>query len=216
MEIYLSEEERVEALKRWWKENNRAVMVGVALGVSVILGWNAWQSARLRKAEEASAVYQQLMKAAEAKQGDSVLKLSERLNDTYPGTTYATLGAFFRARQQVNAGDLPAARATLQGLVGSLKDDGLKHIARLRLVTVLLASGQNDEALAVLEALKPEQEGEFGKLYAVAKGDVYFVLKRQADAIQSYERAVQLGDVSPLLQLKLADLGSTTSAGIPH
>jgi predicted negative regulator of RcsB-dependent stress response len=216
VEIYLSEEERVEALKRWWKENRRAAITGVMLGVSIILGWNTWQSVRLHKAEEASSVYQQLMKASEAKQGDSVLKLSERLIDSYPGTAYAALAVFFRARQQVNAGDLPAAQHTLQGLIDSSKDDGLKHLARLRLVSVLLALGHNDEALSLLLALKPEQEGEFGSQYAVAKGDVYSTLNRPSDAVQAYEQAVRLGDLSPLLQLKLADLGSTTSSGIAH
>jgi predicted negative regulator of RcsB-dependent stress response len=216
VEIYLSEEERVEALKRWWKENRRAVAMGIVLGAAIILGWNTWQSARLHKAEEASSVYQQLVKAAEAKQGDSVLKLSERLVDSYPGTTYASLAAFFRARQQVNAGDLQAAQRTLQGLLDSSKDDGLKHLARLRLVSVLLAIGHNDEALNLLLALKPEQEGEFGSQYAIAKGDVYAALNRPSDAVQAYEQAVRLGDLSPLLQLKLADLGSTTSSGITH
>jgi predicted negative regulator of RcsB-dependent stress response len=103
VEIYLSEEERVEALKRWWKENRRAVVVGVLLGVAIILGWNTWQSTRLHKAEEASSIYQQLIKASEAKQGESVLKLSERLADKYPGIAYASLAVLFRARQQVNA-----------------------------------------------------------------------------------------------------------------
>ncbi|WNV06481.1 tetratricopeptide repeat protein [Candidatus Methylospira mobilis] len=216
MEIYLSEEERVEALKRWWKENRRAVVVGVLLGVAVILGWNTWQSTRLHKAEEASSVYQQLIKASEAKQGDSVLKLSERLAGNYPGTAYASLAVLFRARQQVNAGDLPAAQRTLQALLESTKDEGLQHLARLRLVSVLLATGHGDEALNLLQALKPEQEGEFGSQYAVAKGDVYAALNRPSDAVQAYQEAVRLGDVSPLLQLKLTDLGSTTSSGIAH
>jgi predicted negative regulator of RcsB-dependent stress response len=216
VEIYLSEEERVDALKRWWKENRRAVVVGIVLGAAIILGWNTWQSARLHKAEEASSVYQQLVKAAEAKQGDSVLKLSQRLADNYSGTTYASLATFFHARQQVNAGDLQAAQLTLQSLLESTKDDGLKHLARLRLVSVLLAGSRNEEALKLLQSVKPDQEGAFSSQYSIAKGDVYVALNRPSDAVQAYEQAVRLGDLSPLLQLKLADLGSTTSSDITH
>jgi predicted negative regulator of RcsB-dependent stress response len=40
VEIYDTEEEQVEALKRWWKENGQATLAGLVLGIIVILGWN--------------------------------------------------------------------------------------------------------------------------------------------------------------------------------
>ena len=55
MEIYMSEEERLEALKKWWKENARAILMGIAFGIAILVGWNTWQGAKLRKAQRAEA-----------------------------------------------------------------------------------------------------------------------------------------------------------------
>ena len=38
MSSYLSEEEQVEALKKWWKDNGTSVIAGVVLGFGIIFG----------------------------------------------------------------------------------------------------------------------------------------------------------------------------------
>ncbi len=38
MEVYLSEEERLEALQRWWKENKQSVFGGILLGLAIVGG----------------------------------------------------------------------------------------------------------------------------------------------------------------------------------
>lgn len=206
MEIYLSEEERVDALKKWWKENARAVIVGISLGMAVIAGWNAWKSSQRSKAEEASTVYQQLLKAVEAKQTEPATKLSERLIEQYQGSPYATYGTLFLAKLKVEAGDLPGAKKVLQDLLGSVKDDTLKHLARLRLGQVMLATGESEGALQLIEPLTRDKMGEFESLYEELKGDLYADLHRPNDARTAYEKARQLGQSSPMLELKIYDL----------
>ena len=46
MEIYSTEEERLEALQRWWKENKSSVFGGLLLGLAAICGWKMWRRRR--------------------------------------------------------------------------------------------------------------------------------------------------------------------------
>ncbi|MEW8396328.1 MAG: tetratricopeptide repeat protein, partial [Candidatus Thiodiazotropha sp.] len=39
MSEYQTEEEQVEAIKRWWKENGTSVIAGLVIGLGGIFGW---------------------------------------------------------------------------------------------------------------------------------------------------------------------------------
>ena len=43
MEDYRTEEEQIEALKRWWSENGKSIVIGIALAGASVFGWRAWQ-----------------------------------------------------------------------------------------------------------------------------------------------------------------------------
>lgn len=47
MEIYENENDQVEAVKRFFAENGKALAVGVILGVGALIGWRYWNSIRL-------------------------------------------------------------------------------------------------------------------------------------------------------------------------
>ena len=63
MEQYRTEEEQVEALGRWWKENGRSMVVAVVVALGGVFGWQAWQANELRQQEQASDLYQVLLQA---------------------------------------------------------------------------------------------------------------------------------------------------------
>jgi predicted negative regulator of RcsB-dependent stress response len=206
MDDYLSEEERVEALKKWWQANSGSVITGLAIGLAVIFGWKAWQNTQTHKAEEASGLYQQLLKAVDAKQSEPALKLSERIIEHYQGSAYATYATLFAARLKAEAGDLAGAKKALGDLLNASKDDNVRHLARLRLGQVLLALGEIDPALKLLEPLKPRDMGKYESLYEELKGDLYAAQDRGSDALAAYERAKQVGETAPLLDIKINNL----------
>ena len=39
-----TEEQRVEALLKWWKDNKRSVITGLIAGVAIVVGWNSWKA----------------------------------------------------------------------------------------------------------------------------------------------------------------------------
>ena len=39
-----TEEEQIEAIKRWWKKNGSSLLLGIALALAIVFGWQAWQN----------------------------------------------------------------------------------------------------------------------------------------------------------------------------
>lgn len=63
MEIHRTEEETVEHLKQWLKENGLAIVLGVVIGLSGIVGVRYWFTYHRTQAEGASLVYEKLASA---------------------------------------------------------------------------------------------------------------------------------------------------------
>lgn len=205
MDIHLTEEESLEALKRWWKENGRAVILGIGLGLAIIAGWGIWKRTQAEKAEQASVLYQQLLRAVEEKRTDAAISLGERLTKSHPGSSYAIYAKLFLARLKVEANDLATAKTLLQEVIADANEEGIRHIARLRLGQVLLAAGQAEEALSLVKTWEAAGFGEFAGLYAELQGDVYQALNRGEDARSAYLKVQQEGNASPWLELKLSE-----------
>lgn len=205
MAIYDTEEEQLEALKRWWKENGASTVVGVGIGVAIIIGWNYWQEHKKEQANQASAIYDELISAAETDQKESVDKLAKRLQEHYVSTNYAAYGSLFQAKNKVQQGDIAGAKEILKKIVAG-KDKELAHIARIRLVKLMLASGEYEQGLQVINEVDQAAAAKFSDNYDELVGDLYVALDRVDEARTAYQKALKNGYQSPLLQLKIDDL----------
>lgn len=206
MEVYANDEERVEALQRWWKENATSILAGVLVGALAIVGWNLWENNQQSVNRQASNLYQQLLLANRENRGEAAIKLTERLIQQYATTAYGDYARLFMARLHVEAKDWPAARKVLEESLTKLQDDDLKRLARLRLARVLLASGDNEAALRQLDGVSADSLGKFQGVYQELKGDVLAATGRIEEARAAYEKAQSFGEASPLLKLKMNDL----------
>jgi len=205
VESYRTEEEQVEALKRWWQENGRSTILGVVLALGVGFGWQAWQKNQEAAAAQASNLYQQMLQAlaAEPQQGAGAARdLALRIKDEHRGTTYAQLAALHLARLAVNSNDLGGAEAELRWVL-AMADNGsdLHRMAQLRLARVTAAQGQADEALAMLENPDPA----YAASYAMARGDILLGAGRDSEALEAFERAAASLDADAPLPQTLRD-----------
>ena len=205
MEIYNSEEEQVAALKRWWKANGQSALIGVGIGIVVMVGWSFWQNSKQDKTLQASTVYEQLITAIEENKNESAVKLSERLNEQYASTAYADYGQLLLSKVKVEQGDLDAAKQILSNLVSNI-DGELKHVVNIRLVRLLLATGEYEKGLQKIAEIESADVKNFTANYEELKGDLYLALGRQGEARTAYEKALRDGLASPLLQFKIDDL----------
>jgi predicted negative regulator of RcsB-dependent stress response len=211
-----TEEEQIDALKRWWKANGTSLIAGIVLAVAGVLGWEAWQDYQANQAAAASLRYQQLVSlAGQATTQDDADVLSqarplvEEIVDEHGGTLYADLAVLLQARLAVAADDRESARKMLETFIATTDRDYLKGLARLRLARLQLAADEADTALAALEAGVPEA---LAAQSADLRGDALLALEREDQAREAYQRALALsreaGQPIHGLQLKLDNLGA--------
>ena len=214
MEIYDTEEEQLEALKRWWKENGQATILGLVMGIAVILAWNFWQDHKKEQAGLASALYSELLLATDSNKLDSAEKLAERLQQQYPKTEYAAYSGLLLAKVKVQQGDLAKAQTILTSIAsGSNKE--LDNIANIRLVRLMMANGQYEQGLKLINSIDPANSASYSGNYDELVGDLYVALDRIELARSSYQKALESGYRSPLLQLKIDDLTAPEKDATP-
>lgn len=191
MDAYRTEEEQLEALKRWWDENGKSTLAAIIIAVSAGFGWQTWQGQQANARAEASDAYQALLVslsgARETANLEPARAQARQLKENFSGSTYAQFAAMHLARMAVEAGDLESAERELRWVLSEV-DPGsdLAAINSLRLARVLASRGETDQALAILDR---ETEGSYAAAYALARGDILLLQGREAEAREAYTDA---------------------------
>jgi predicted negative regulator of RcsB-dependent stress response len=204
--VYDTEEEQVEALKKWWNENGRSIVGGVVLGLGAVFGWQAWNQHQDQTAASASLRYEKMSQAVQAGNGESALKQGEKIIAEWPDSAYGVLAALDMARLKLDQGDAAGARTQYEWVLNQSQDSSLKQVARLRLARVLLSSGDLDGAEAVIA--KADQDNYAGE-FAVLRGDIATARKDYAAARTAYMDALtsEIGN-RRLVRMKLDNLAA--------
>lgn len=209
MNVYATEEEQVEALKKWWKQNGKSVLGGVLIGLALLYGGKAWLTQRNSHAETASAQYEAMMQDLNQDKKDQAADRGAAILGQYSDTAYAELAALAMAKIKVDENDLVSAKSQLRWAVDNAKQDEVKRIAQLRLARVLTAEGNYDEALPLLDT--PPDAGKFSAPYEELKGDIYVAKGDIPKARNAYNLALQALDAASrarhYIEMKLDDLG---------
>lgn len=214
MESYRTEEEQVEALRRWWQENGRSTIAAIVIGVSLTIGYQTWQGNQSRSQAQASDLYQQMLQALGSSQDASLqqegTRLAEQLKSEFEGTTYAQFASLHLARMAVGEDDLAGAEAELRWVLGKAdKGSDVAQLAQLRLARVVAAVGDSGQALSILE---DADAGNYRASYAMARGDILLGEGRAEEARLAYSEALSLAASNPgqvnllALQQKLQSL----------
>lgn len=210
LSTYSTDEERVEAIRRWWHANGAAVIVGLLLGISALVGWKLWTDYRQTQAENASQLYMAMIQANTQQQAERAEGYARQLLEEYRNTPYAASAAFELARQAVANDDLPVAKAHLNWVLAQAKRPDTEQIARLRLARVLVASGDGTQALAVLSS---DFDRGFSSLVEELRGDAYRQLGQLEQARAAYDRAIAAHfGIADFVQMKRDALHLASSA----
>ncbi len=215
MEIYETEEEQLDAVKRWWKENGQSTIIGFGLGITIIFGWNYLQDHKREQAAQASDLYVQLVKAIETDKKDGIDALAERIKSEYPKTEYAVYSQLLLAKLKVQEGDIPTAKTILKAVSASSNKE-LSNVANLRLVRLMLATGEYEQGLELINNVDPATSASFSGNYDELVVDLYVALDRLDQARSSYQKALESGYKSPLLQIKIDDLTAPEKVAVQN
>ncbi len=200
-----TEEQQVEAIKEWWRQNGSSVLLGLGIGVAIIVSWNAWNSHTESIALAASDRYEQVVEAMEAGDTAKVAKNAKDLRGDYSDSSFAALASLVDAKMQVEDNDLSTASSTLQWVIDNCRIDEIQTVARIRKARILLDLGKTDEALSILPDVASQG---FVALVEEVRGDI-FLNKNEIDKARAAYLAAQTGSGanSSLLGMKLDDIG---------
>jgi len=215
VDVYTTEEEQIEAIKKWWRDNWKSLAGGVLLGLAILYGFKNYMGSRDAELGIAAFEFDAMMQALNSDKKEESAKHAEILNSKFAGTPFAVSAALTLAKLKVEQNDLLAAESYLNWALEHAKNEALKHAARLRLARVLLANNKAKQALGLV-SLTPQETAGYSVLYDELKGDIYVADGQISEAISAYNSA--LSAMQPTdrgrqnLQLKLNDLGATENA----
>lgn len=202
------EQEDLNRLKTWWNNYGNSVILGIALGAVILVGFRYWTQHTEQQLHAAAGLYERMFQDFSVKKTGDARKTGESLMHEYSSTPYAGMAGLLLARLDFEAGDAVKARERLQWVLEHADDAAVKHAARLRLARIHLGQGDKDAALALLDV---RHRAGFEAEYEELKGDIH-VAQGQRDAARSaYREALKYlpadSTYAPMLNMKLDDLG---------
>ncbi len=216
VEPYTTEEEQVEALRKWWRENSKSTIAAIVFALAAGYGWQGWQKHQTEQSESASAVYQDMLTAVSVATGGEKVSeenkatarhLAAALKDDHSGSSYALFAAMQLAKMSVEQDELEQADTELRWVLTQNPEQDILRIAQLRLARVTAAQGRLQEALEMLSL----QGDAYDAMYSEVKGDIFLQLEQPEQALSAYRQASSNNELkgrtnSSTLDLKLQSL----------
>ena len=203
-----TEEEQIEEIKQWWKDNGMSIVLGICIGLGGLFGYRGWQAHEKAQAEAASMAFQNMIASARENQREDTHNSASQLLNEFSGTSYAVFAALAEAKLAVEEEEYSQAAKHLNFAIDNAPDTEFKRIATIRLARVLFAEGNYDEALTQLDS---KHYGQSTPLSEELKGDI---LKKKGDtegAYEAYSSAIaglkQEAPAFAILELKLDSVG---------
>ncbi len=210
----LEEQEQLDQLKHFWNRWGTLITWVMIVVFGSLAAWNGYQFWERRQAAQASVLYDEVDRAAQAGDAERVQRAFGDIRDRFGSTAYASQAGLLAGKTLYEKDRVDDAKAAFGWVADKSKDEGYKALARLRLAAVLLDAKAYDDALRQLAAPFPTP---FSPLAADRKGDVLQQQGKKAEAAAEYTRAWnEFGETSEyrrLVEIKLNALGVDPRGG---
>lgn len=218
---YNTEEEQVEALKKWWKEKGTSTVLLIAIVLAGWFGWQGWQARQAQAAEAAAQQYQTLLLIANQLSQmpnpgavDRAADMVAKLKEEHAGSVYTAYSALLLARLKVEQDAIDDAIAELQWILDSEVADNLKQLASIRLARLQFANGDVSGAKTLVESAL---DGDFAISAGELMGDILLKEGDVEAARAAYKQALSIALVAnepqPFIQMKLDALPPEAGEG---
>ena len=200
----LQEQEQIEELKGWWKENGNQVLGALLMVTLVVGGWRGWQYYQHEQSSRSAMLYTEFVKQLESSDAGRINDAATAMIEKFPSTAYASRAALTAALVNEQNKDVARATTQLQWVIDHAEEAELRDVARLRLGALLLDGGKYSEVMSLLSG---EHSSAFDALYADLRGDVFNAQGKAEEARSAYKLAYEKTDAKStyrnLIQMKL-------------
>ncbi|HVF33937.1 MAG TPA: tetratricopeptide repeat protein [Candidatus Saccharimonadia bacterium] len=210
----MDEHEQSEFVRNWLRQNLNAILIGIAVGIAGLIGWNQWKAMKVERAGQAQGQYAALVAAYEAKDADAIDKIGAELRGKFDRTPYAVFAALRDAQHKLEANDAKGAAESLDWAREHAELEPIRDLATLRLARVRLAGGEAQAALDLAAGVGTAYKA----MAAETRGDALLALGRTDEAGRAYEEALTALDAtSPrraFVEMKRDDAASPATGAL--
>jgi predicted negative regulator of RcsB-dependent stress response len=211
-QLDLQEQEQVDALKAFWARYGNLIMWTITLVLAAFAGYSYWMKLQRDKAGQASTLYGEMQRAAEAGDDKRAAQIFGDMKSKAPKTTYTQFGGLLAAKTQADKGDTANATANLQWVAENGNEENAAA-AHLRLAGLQADAKKYDDALKELALVKPVS---FAPLVSDRRGDIELARGQKDAATKAYKTAYdalpETAQYRFLLEAKLTALGAAPAA----
>ncbi len=209
VELY-DEHEQSERVRQWIKEYIPAIVMGLILAFGGIFGFRYWQDHQSGQRVLASEYYEVIRQNVQADDLAGAEEQYQVMRDSVGRNSYVGLAGMHLASAYVADGQLSPAASIYREMLDDRRLQSLWPMVTLRLVRVLEARGDIDEALALVDGEAPKGHAA---AWAEARGDLLFERGRVEEARLAWQEALdnqpEQGGDTRLLEMKIDATGLT-------
>ena len=211
IEGYETEEQQVDAIKQWWKDNGNTFIIGAVVGLAGLWGWRFYNESVVSGQEIASQAYTDMLIQHEAQGSEAGVDgvISSFIAEN-SDNSYGVLASLLLAKEAVQRQDFELAKNQLVQLQTQNSYAPLNAVINLRLARVEAELALYPEALTTLALIS--EKSFLAQAYQV-KGGIFLKQGDTAQARSAFQDAINAsqGRVDPLLQLQFDDLALSAS-----
>ncbi|WP_063656878.1 YfgM family protein [Candidatus Arsenophonus triatominarum] len=204
MEVYTTENEQIDAIKRFFVNNGKALVIGLAVGVGAIIGWNYWQLHQADRLQESAQAFEQISSQLQTGSKQVLAAGEQFANET--NNIYGVLTNIELAKIAVEKSDIAGAEKALLKALAVAKLDDLKDLINVRLARVQLALNKTDQALITLTQV---QDKGWSTIVEDIRGDVLLKKGDVAGARAAYSEGIESSGaemMKTILKIKINSL----------
>ena len=213
VEGYETEEQQVEAIKKWWKANGNTAVIAVVVALAGLWGWRYYNESRISAQEATSQAYTDMLLKFEAQGDDKELDSISAFAAANSDNNYGVLASLLLVKEALAQDNYELAKTQLLQLQAQNGYEPLNAVINLRLARVQAELGEYQAALDTLALIT--EKHFLAKAYQV-KGTVYLQLGEQEKARSAFQDAINAsqGRVDTVLQLQFDDLAVPAGAAV--
>lgn len=204
MEVYTTENEQIDAIKRFFVNKGKALLIGLVIGVGVIIGWNYWQSHQANSLQESAQSFEQISSQLQTGSNQALAAAEQFANET--NNIYGVLTNIELAKIAVEKSDIASAEKALLKALTIAKVDDLKDLLNVRLARIQLALNKTDQALISLTQV---QDKGWSTIVEDIRGDILLKKGDIAGARAAYSKGIESSGaemMKTILKIKINSL----------
>ena len=209
----MTEDEQVEAIKKWWKRYGNLVTLFISLVLLCVAGYRYMNWHHEKMTQQASVAYEQMMVALSNHNIKSVRSYAKELVNDYSNTVYSDVAHMTLAKVYIEKNKLEQAKSELQTVASKSKVPALKQVAKIRFARILTAEKKYPNALNELSSV---EDKTYLSVINELKGDIYGATGQYQNAINAYQLAIsevkRKGMGNLFLEMKTNEIANKTQS----